>query len=397
LPFGVRMAAGTSALLVLIGGGAATVAIMTKDEPRAVQAAAGRGSVGAAPADLGAAVPEPGPEPAAVGGAGGRLGEAVDDAAGTGDRTSSEADRTATRKPRQPGAAADPSEPPAGTAAAVPPPAAPGNTPAITTQTISETRPIPYGTRLVRDPAMPRGEQRVETEGIDGEQTLRWLVTFAGGRQTERRLIDSTVTREPQHRVIAFGSQGMRPGRGPGRGPGQWPGRGHRRECGKQLGACLPLGRSACPTPSPAAGSPPDQPKAAQKEPAPTEAARTTAAQTQAARTTTAQTQAARTTTAQTEAARTTAAQTGAARTKAAKTEAARATAAQTEAARATAAQTQAGTTAAHTKGSATPAARADEDAVQRGGSIMVTDEDLELLTPEDLQAMGIDPGLLCS
>jgi hypothetical protein len=376
LPFGVRMAAGTSALLVLIGGGAATVAIMTKDEPRAVQAAAGRGSVGAAPADLGAAVPEPGPEPAAVGGAGGPLGEAVDDAAGTGDRTSSEADRTATRKPRQPGAAANPSETPAGTAAAVPPPAAPGNTPAITTQTISETRPIPYGTRLVRDPAMPRGEQRVETEGIDGEQTLRWLVTFAGGRQTERRLIDSTVTREPQHRVIAFGSQGMRPGGGPGRGHGHWPGRGHRRECGKELGACLPLGRSACPTPSATTGSPPDQPKAAQMKPARTEAARTTAAQ------------AARTRAAQAEGGRTTAAQAEAPRTRAAQTEVVRTTAAQAQAAR---------TTAAQTKESAVEAAQADEKAVPLRGSIMVTDEDLELLTPEDLEAMGIDPALLCS
>src|SRR5689334_24309336 len=116
LPFGVRMTAGTSALLALIGGGAATVAIMTKDEPRAVQVTAGRGSVGAAPADRGVAIPEPGAAPAALGGAGGRLGEPMADAAGTGDRTSSEADRTATRTPRQPGAAADPSEPSAGTA-----------------------------------------------------------------------------------------------------------------------------------------------------------------------------------------------------------------------------------------------------------------------------------------
>ena len=68
---------------------------------------------------------------------------------------------------------------------------------------------------------MPRGEQRVEAEGINGEQTLRWLVTFAGGRQTDRRLIDSTITRQPQHRVIAFGSQGMRPGREPGRQAGR--------------------------------------------------------------------------------------------------------------------------------------------------------------------------------
>jgi hypothetical protein len=325
------MTAGTSALLVLIGGGAATVAIMTKGEPRTVQAVAGRGSVGTAPGNPLAPVSEPGA--AALGG--GRPPVAGAGAAGgtaaTGARTSNEADRTATRTPRQLGAGADP-----GGTTAAPPAAAPGTTPAVTTQTVSETRAIPYRTRLVRDPAMPRGQRRVETEGINGEETLRWLVTFAGGRQTERRLIDSTVTRQPQHQVVAFGWQGALPGRGPARGQGQgqgqghgrgnghWPGRGHRRECGVRIGACLPLGRGACPTPPPA-GDP-------------------------------------------------------------------------------TADQTQAANTKALTtndtapKGGATTAdqAQAEENAVQLGGSVTLTDEDLALLTPADLAGLEIDPGTLC-
>jgi hypothetical protein len=206
---------------------------------------------------------------------------------------------------------------------------------------------------------MPRGERRVETEGINGEEMLRWLVTFAGGRQTERRLIDSTVTRQPQHRVIVFGSQGMGPGRGPGRGHGHWPGRGHRRECGKEIGACLPFGRNACPTKSAAAGSPAGLPNAAQSS-----------------------------------AAQSSAAQSSAAKSNAALSSAAQSKAAQSNAAGSNAAQTDA----TQPKGGemSTTRAKAVADGVQLGGSIMVTDEDLALLTPADLDAMGIDRSLLC-
>jgi hypothetical protein len=100
---------------------------------------------------------------------------------------------------------------------------------------VSETRPIPYRTRLVRDPSLPRGSRRVQQPGVAGEQTLRWLVTRTNGKETGRELIDTAVIRQPQHQVVAFGSQG--------RG---WRHR-HMRECGPGLDPCLPVGRSACP------------------------------------------------------------------------------------------------------------------------------------------------------
>ena len=33
------------------------------------------------------------------------------------------------------------------------------------------------------------------------------MVTYTDGQPTDRRLIDSTVTRQPQHRVVAFGTR----------------------------------------------------------------------------------------------------------------------------------------------------------------------------------------------
>ena len=128
---------------------------------------------------------------------------------------------------------------PAVTTPAVPaaPPSAAPVPPARTTviRTETETREIAFQTRLIRDPSLPRGTKRIRTAGVPGEQTLRYQVTVVDGQVTDRRLLDATVTREPQHRVVAFGS---------GRGTDQ----SRHRECGRTLDVCVPLGRAAvCP------------------------------------------------------------------------------------------------------------------------------------------------------
>jgi hypothetical protein len=106
--------------------------------------------------------------------------------------------------------------------------------PVVTTRTDVETRAIPFDTKVIRDPSMLRGTRRVETRGAAGERTLRYLVTLIDGRQTSRRLLGSTVTRQPKKRVVVVGSaRHIDPG----------------VECDAILGICLPLGRTAmaCP------------------------------------------------------------------------------------------------------------------------------------------------------
>ncbi|GIF36593.1 hypothetical protein Axi01nite_09040 [Actinoplanes xinjiangensis] len=106
--------------------------------------------------------------------------------------------------------------------------------PVVTTRTDVETRAIPFDTKVIRDPSMLRGTRRVETRGAAGERTLRYLVTLIDGRQTSRRLLGSTVTRQPKKRVVVVGSaRHIDPG----------------VECDAILGICLPFGRTAmaCP------------------------------------------------------------------------------------------------------------------------------------------------------
>jgi hypothetical protein len=242
------MAAGGSALLVLIGGSAAGIAVLTEDEARTVnpvgQAAPAREAV-MPPATATAATPTP-TEPVASGADARASGadSGADDVAGGGvdRRTSDQADRTGTREPRRPARRVEPpvtaGKPPAAAApppaappppAAQPPPAAPPQ-PAVTTRTATQTRAVPYRTRMVRDPHLRRGDRRVRTPGVTGEEKLRYLVTYTDGRETGRRLVDTVVVRQPQHRVVAFGTRRVR---------------GHDRpgECRKR--PCFPIGRAA--------------------------------------------------------------------------------------------------------------------------------------------------------
>ena len=225
------MTAGTGALLAAIGGGAAGVAILTRHDFHVVRSAAGDSALAAAPAVPAA----PGDTAAGLSGAGAAVGARLGNAAqaATGDRTSDEADRMATRTPRRAPGRREPGADSGTTTLAQP--AATAAAPAVTTQTETETRAIPYRTMFVRDPSLPRGRRQIQTPGVDGVQTLRWLVTFADGRETDRRLLGTSVTRQPQHQVIAFGSQG--------RG---W-GHGRPRECGADLEPCIPLSRPTCP------------------------------------------------------------------------------------------------------------------------------------------------------
>jgi hypothetical protein len=163
--------------------------------------------------------------------------------------TPNEADRTATRSPRRTssvhrgrtggagvgsGTGAVPAAPPAAGAPAGP---------EIRTEQVSETEAIPFRTTLVRDPSLPRGSREIETPGVPGERLLRYEVTYTGNRETSRRLLDSTVTREPQDRVVAFGNRG-RGGQHSG-GPGRHDrGRGPGKEC-RLLGTCVRMGREA--------------------------------------------------------------------------------------------------------------------------------------------------------
>ena len=247
LPFGVRMATAGLGVLALVAGTAGGIAALTSEDTRVVTAVGRESPVVDLPA---AEVPLPS-QAGATGLGDGVLGHAQ--AEREADETRSapgEADRTATRSPRRApsadrgrtggGAAA----PAAGAAAAAPAAAGAPAAPEVRTEVVSETEAIPFRTTLVRDPSLPPGTREIETPGVPGERLLRYEVTYTGDRETSRRLLDSTVTREPQDRVVAFGNRGRGGGGQHSGGRGRHDrGQGHR-EC-RLLGSCVRMGRGA--------------------------------------------------------------------------------------------------------------------------------------------------------
>ena len=65
---------------------------------------------------------------------------------------------------------------------------------------------ICHGTVYCSDETLPLGEQRVLTEGVDGEVLCTASVTYVNGRETQRTVLTETVTRQPVDEIIAVGS-----------------------------------------------------------------------------------------------------------------------------------------------------------------------------------------------
>lgn len=90
-----------------------------------------------------------------------------------------------------------------------PAPLATDDTPAedgVQKRTVTETKPIKFKTRTVKDNWLPKGEKERLTAGIDGVRTLTYAVTLVDGRETSRKLVKSVVTRKPVDEVTSVGT-----------------------------------------------------------------------------------------------------------------------------------------------------------------------------------------------
>lgn len=66
--------------------------------------------------------------------------------------------------------------------------------------------PVACPTRREIDPHLAKGFSRVVQAGKDGLEKQRWQIVYHDGREVERRLIGSTLVREPVERVIRVGA-----------------------------------------------------------------------------------------------------------------------------------------------------------------------------------------------
>jgi hypothetical protein len=78
------------------------------------------------------------------------------------------------------------------------------------TSEVTEDRVVPVTEARRDDPALPRGETRVEADGSPGLQRMVFRVTRRNGRVVSRRLVSSQVVTPAQPRVVVVGRGGGR-------------------------------------------------------------------------------------------------------------------------------------------------------------------------------------------
>lgn len=78
--------------------------------------------------------------------------------------------------------------------------------PTITTKTETETQSIPFAKTTVNDAALAEGTTEVTTAGVNGSETLTYQITYTNGKQTNKKLVNTTVDQQPVDQITSIGT-----------------------------------------------------------------------------------------------------------------------------------------------------------------------------------------------
>ncbi len=100
--------------------------------------------------------------------------------------------------------------PPSNAAPQSPPTQQPAaNKPAVQAPTIKEvtqTTAIPFATQTRDDPLLPKGQTSITQQGVDGQKTTVYEVTYSNGQETNRTLKSDTITVQPVDQIVSNGT-----------------------------------------------------------------------------------------------------------------------------------------------------------------------------------------------
>lgn len=79
----------------------------------------------------------------------------------------------------------------------------------VTERTVTETKKeiIPFETKTVNDDTVEYGKTVVKTEGVNGEKTYTYDVTYEGEKEISRKLVKEEITKQPVTKIIANGTK----------------------------------------------------------------------------------------------------------------------------------------------------------------------------------------------
>lgn len=73
-----------------------------------------------------------------------------------------------------------------------------------------ESSMISFDTKVVEDPNLELGKEKVVQQGVLGAFTSRYELTYKDGELVDRKLVDSFVSEQPQSKIIAKGTKIIR-------------------------------------------------------------------------------------------------------------------------------------------------------------------------------------------
>jgi len=75
----------------------------------------------------------------------------------------------------------------------------------LTTSTVTETVPVPYTETTVEDPTFQPGYREVTTPGQDGSKTITYQVTYMNGVETNRKVVQESMSLAPVTEITNVG------------------------------------------------------------------------------------------------------------------------------------------------------------------------------------------------
>lgn len=74
------------------------------------------------------------------------------------------------------------------------------------TKTVANTEVIRFESTRQEDNSIPQGEERVSVEGVDGEKTITYEVTYVKDKETGRKVIKEEITKPAVNKVTLVGT-----------------------------------------------------------------------------------------------------------------------------------------------------------------------------------------------
>lgn len=76
----------------------------------------------------------------------------------------------------------------------------------VVVKEITTTESIPFSSRTVESSSLAKGKTEVSQEGVNGEKTNTYKITYKGDTETGRELIGSEITKQPVDKITTEGT-----------------------------------------------------------------------------------------------------------------------------------------------------------------------------------------------